>query len=193
MKATLHPLDDRTPGDESYRFQIREAGKTSQQQADEIEVENKCLIYHARGQCLEGGRYEITTYPETTSPDSTRFVPRVDLTPGAPPCGLCWDKINRESDIRKLVDRLTQYDFQSTATVKITGENREFQDAVIAACIESDCEADVSTVKGIVRQAIDIRRLQLDALPTDRRVEWSQQLTSEFLSTLRAYIGKKPE
>ena len=52
-----------------------------------------------------------------------------------------------EQSVRQLVDSITDYDFVHTATAEITGENREFQEAVIAVCLERQCEADVPTIK----------------------------------------------
>ena len=71
--------------------------------------------------------------------------------------------------------------------------NREFQEAVIATCIESKCAAEVATVKKVIEQAIEIRGIQLDELPVGRKMDWNDQLTTEFTSRLRAYIESEVE
>ena len=71
--------------------------------------------------------------------------------------------------------------------------NREFQEAVIATCIESRCAAEVAPIKKIVERAIEIRGSQVDKLPVEGKMDWNEQLTTEFTSRLRAYIEPEVE
>ena len=188
VKATLYRHDAWGPTPHAFRFENLGAGGTVEQRVDEIETESKCQVYQLSDECLEESRYESTGSAQTTSPNTTQFVDRMKLKPGSPPCGRCWDRISRAEDIKNLVDRLTRYDFRSTADAEITGANLEFQEAVIGVCITSHCNADVSTIKGIVEQAIEIRRLQLNYLSTDQKTAWPEHLVSDFSSSLSAYI-----
>ena len=105
----------------------------------------------------------------------------------------CWEIKQLQSDIRLLVDDITRYDLSTKATLKIQGMNREFQEAVIATCIESECAAEVGPIKKIVDTAIEIRAGQIDELPVGCKMDWNEQLTTEFTSKLRAYIESEVE
>ena len=188
MKANLYRHDAWGPTPHAFRFENLGAGGTVEQRVDELETESKCQVYQLWDECLEERRYESTGSAQTTSPNATQFVEGMELNSGTPPCGRCWDRISRAEDIRNLVDRLTRYDFRSTANAEITEENREFQEAVIGVCITSHCNADVSTIKGIVGQTIEIRHLQLNYLSTDQKTAWPKHLISDFSSSLSTYI-----
>ena len=92
-----------------------------------------------------------------------------------------------------LVDDITKYDLASEVTIEVTGSNREFQEAITEVCIESDCATDAATVKEIVTEAITIRRSQLSSVPVEHQAEWTEQLTTDFKSSLSAHIGAAPE
>lgn len=188
-KATLYRPNDFPPWPQTYLFESVKKGRTAKEQIAERETESRCLIYQTFNECREEPRYEIAAYSETVSPTTVNHYTRPDLRADAPSCSRCWDKMQRESDIRRLVDSITTYDLAATATVAITGEQKEFQEAVINACTESDCAADVPTIKKIVEQAIEIRRRQLETNPKEHETGWDEQGTADFVSALGAYIS----
>ena len=193
MKAMIFELNSFPPRPVSYLFQDRKVGTTAKKQADEIETEGKCLVYQTFRECLETNRYESSGHSETVAPGSVRHVPEFRLKGEAPQCIRCWEIKERQSDIRLLVDDITRYDLATTATIKITGGNREFQEAVIATCLECQCAAEVALVKNIVERAIEIRGSQLGNLPAGNKMDWTEELTSDFTSGLRAYIEAEAE
>ena len=168
------------------------------EQAEELEVESRCRVEqfqewrHLSG-CSEESRYDTTRYAETTAPGTTCFHTRVTPKPSAPPCSRCWERKSRERTINILVDDITKYGLASAATIEVTGSNREFQEAIMEVCIESDCATDAATVREIVTEAITIRRSQLSSVLVDHEAEWTEQLTTDFKSNLSAHIGAKAE
>ena len=191
VKATKFELKGFPPRPESYLFLNKRAGTTAKQQADAIESEGQCLVHQLFWQCLENPRYEISGSPETTAPGITRFLTQWKLIDEAPSCSKCWEVEERRNAIRLLVDGITNHDLATSATVEITGMNREFQEAVISTCIQSQCAAEVATVKKIIEQAIEIRSEQIASLPADNRREWTDQSTVDFKSSLSASISAK--
>lgn len=188
VKAKTFDLKGFPPSPEMYLFRTTKAGITAEQQVDEIETEGMCLVHQFFQQCLEAPRYEIGGRAETTAPGTTQFTTLSRLREDAPPCSRCWEVEDRRNNIRLLVDGITRHDLAATATSEITGTDREFQEAVIAICIERQCVAEVATVKKIVERAIEIRRSQLCHLPTDHKMDWTEELTKEFTACLHEYI-----
>ena len=95
------------------------------------------LVHQMFNQCLKADRYESSVYSKTTAPGATSHGTNFYLKEGIPQCSSCWDIRGRQSAIRLLVDDITRYDLATKATLEITGMNREFQEAVIAACLET--------------------------------------------------------
>ena len=193
VKATQFDLNGFPPRPKMYQFVSLKEGTTAKQQAVLLETESRCLVYQNFNECLKVHRYESRVYSETTAPGTTRHQTNYYLKEGAPQCSRCWDIKIRQSGIRQLVDDITKYDLRAIATLEMTGASREFQEAVISTCIECQCAAEVSVVKKIVERAIEIRRGQLGDLTVGDTMEWPEELTTEFASSLRAYIESETE
>ena len=193
VKATQYDAQSWPARAHSFVFQLPKANKPVLEEAEELETNNLCSIFQGfdLNQCPTGPRYERGGYANTTSPRRTDFVVTTHLIEGAPPCGRCWGLEHRERDIRQLVESITKYDLGNVATKEITGENGEFQIAVINVCTESNCSEEAALVKQIVEQAIRIRRQQLESVDQKRQTEWSKQLAEEFSSRLSAYVTRK--
>lgn len=186
------------PSVETYLFLHREPGKTIEEQAEEVTSESRCRVeqfpvWRDMSSCSEETRFDIVGNSETTAPGTTIHSTKVTLKPKVPPCKRCWMRKQRKSDIRQLVDSITEYDLSHAAPVKITGMNQEFQESVIEVCIASRCSSDTKTVKEIVEQAIKIRANQIANVPVGHEAEWTGQLTENFTSSLRTYIQTKLE
>lgn len=198
-RAELYRLSNTWPANiEIYLFLRRRPGKTIEEQVEEEEVESRCRVeqfppWRPQSSCLEESRYDTVEHAETTGPGATSFRSQVTRKPSAPPCSRCWVRAERERDIPMLVDSITKYDLAQIATIEICGRNQEFQEAVAAVIIESDCAADASTVREIVGQAITLRRNQLNTIPREDKEEWTEELTTDFKSKLTTLIGAKPE
>ena len=173
-----------------YLFESVKMGASAKEQAAERETENHCLIYQTFRECREKPRYEITEYSETVSPTTVTHRTRPILRSDAPSCAKCWDKIQRDSDIHRLVDSITTYDLAGTITMAITGEQKEFQEAVIKTCIETECAADVPTIKKILERGLEIRLQQLELMSPEHQVAWDEQATEEFIIELGSFIKK---
>ena len=193
VKATKFELNGFPPRPELFLFSIVKEGTTAKQQAEEIETDSQCLVNQIFRQCLRADRYDSRVHSETTGPGRVSHGNKYHLKGDAPPCNRCWEIKQLQSDIRLLVDDITRYDLATKATQTIQGMNREFQEAVIATCIESQCAAVVGLIKKIIEQAIEIRGIQLDELPVGHEMDWNEQLTTEFTSRLRAYIESEEE
>ena len=193
VKANGFSVNGFPPSPEWYLFLNRKAGTTPKQQADVIETDGKCLVHQSFQQCLEAPRYEIGGYAETTAPGTTQFFTQSRLRDDAPPCSRCWDIETRWNNIRLLVNSITSHDLAPTATIDITGINQEFQEAIIATCMESKLAAEVANVKKVVEQAIEIRSNQIAKVPEGKEGEWTDQSTEEFKSILNASISAELE
>ena len=193
VKATKFELNGFPPRPEFYLFVSLKEGTTAKQQADLLETDSQCLGHQIFNQCLKADRYETSVHSETTAPGTTSHGTNFHLKEGAAQCSRCWDIRGRQSHIRLLVDDITRYDLSTKATLEITGMNREFQEAVIVSCLESQCAAEVAPVKGIVERATEIRGSQLGCLPAGHKTDWTEELTTGFISSLSAYIKSKIE
>ena len=189
VKATKFELNGFPPRPELYVFLCLKKGTTARQQADLIETDSQCLVHQIFNQCLKADRYESSVCSETTAPGTTSHRTNYPFERRYPHsvvvAGILGDA---RVHIRLLVDDITRYDLATKATLEITGMNREFQEAVIAACSESQCAAEVAPVRGIVERAIEIRGSQLGSLPAGQKTDWTEELTIGFLSSLSAYI-----
>ena len=194
VKTTTFKLDNFPPSPQFYLFAGKKAGTSAKQQANEIETESMCLVHQLFQECLEAPRYEIGGRAETTAPGTVQFFTQSKLREGVLPCIRCWEIKTRRNNIRMLVNDITKHDLRTSATLEITGANQEFQEAVIAACVESQCVAEVAVIKKIVERAIEIRAGQIANMPTDldHETEWTEQLTADFASSLRLYIEIEP-
>ena len=177
----------------SYVFQILKTNESAREEAEKLEANSLCSIFQKFPfhQCPTGPRFIWGSYAETTSPGTTTFGSTTRVIEGAPPCGRCWELEPRERNMRLLVENITKHDLRQIATREITGENGEFQRAVITVCTESNCLEEAEPVREIVKQAIDIRRKQLEIVDQSQQTEWTQQLTENFSSCLSAYIKEK--
>ena len=193
VKATKFGLNGFPPTPELYTFVSTKEGMTAKQQTDQIETDSQCLVHQIFKECLEADRYEGSVHSETTAPGTVSHATKFHLKQDAAQCSRCWEIKERRSNIKLLVDDITKYDQKGKATLETTGMNREFQEAVIATCMESPCAAEVATVKKIVERAIQIRESQLANWPVRSKMDWTQELTAEFTSTLRAYIEAEVE
>ena len=174
-----------------YLFKTPRKNGSAPEEANEIETDGKCAAYQLSRQCRIGPRHEGRRYAETTEPGRTTFRSELWLKECAPPCEKCWEKEILERGIRLLVEDITRYDLADIATTEITGENEEFQEAVIAVCTDKKCPAEAAPIKEIVRQAIEIRRRQLGSVTTNPQTEWSEQSTKGFSDCLCTYIDGK--
>ena len=177
----------------SYVFQILKTNESAREEAEKLETNSLCAIVQKFNihQCPTGPRYTWGSYAETTSPGTTTFGSTTQEIEGAPPCGRCWELERRERNIRLLVEDITKHDLRHITTREITGENGEFQRAVITVCTESNCLEEAQPVREIVRQAIDIRRKQLDFVDLSQQTEWTEPMVKDFSSCLSAYIKEK--
>ena len=179
-----------------YWFLFPEPGKSIEEQADDFEVEQRCRVeqfpaWRDISSCSESSRFDIAGFSETTAPRERTFGTRVTLKSNAPPCRRCWERKDREENMSLLVDSITKYDLADLTSTEITGDNQEFQTAVTAVLVDSDCPVDAPTVREIVKDAIAIRRNQLNTNSAGNREEWTQQLIKEFKSNLDSQIRAK--
>lgn len=198
-KAKLYELSyNWPPRAETYFFSSPEPGWNIEEQADHAEAESRCraeqfTAWRDSSSCSEEPRFDVANFAETTAPGATTFHTRVTSKPNAPPCRRCWEGKGREQNISMLVDGITKHDLSDLTPTEITGNNQEFQQAVTAVLIDSDCPADASAVKEVVAHAITVRRNQLNAVSAANKEEWTEQLTAEFKSSLSSQISAKAE
>ena len=190
VKAARYEQAGFPPAPFDYVFQLSKTSKSARDEANDIETNSACAVYRSFHQCLKEPRYERQGYAETTDARTTIFGTQTRLKEGALPCERCWEEEGRKRDIRLLVENITKYDLADTATREVTGDNGEFQEAVIAVCTESKCLAETASVKEIVKRAIEIRRKQTRLVAPDSQPEWTKQTTEDFSACLTTYIKK---
>ena len=193
VKARLYDEAGFPPSPLAYLFQRPQANRSAREEAKDIEINSQCAIYQTWQECPMEPRYERKGYSETVDPRTVRYGTQTWLKEGAPPCAQCWEKKSRETDIRGLVENITKHDYAETATGVITGANCEFQEAVIKVCIENNRVAELKTIKEIVKNAIQIRRNQLELVAPDQQLEWTEQSTEEFSASLSVYINEEAQ
>ena len=191
VKATRYDLGSWPPDPMKYLFKTPGKNGSAREEANGIETNSICAAYQLSRQCRIGPRHEPRDHAETTEPGSTTLRREAWLKECAPPCEKCWEKEILERDIRLLVGSITKYDLADIATTEITGENEEFQEAVIAVCTDKKCPAEAAPIKEIVRQAIEIRRRQLGSVTTNPQTEWTEQSTKGFSDCLCTHIDGK--
>ncbi len=188
VKAERYSLDSWPPEPIEYYFVTVGADRSACEVATEIQSNEKCLIYQKLSLCPRPPRFEPKHSAETISINETRFRTRFPLMHQAPPCELCWEDEYRERDIRILVDKITKYDLAQVATPEITGTNRELQEVVSEACIESQCPAEVKYIKPVVELAIDTRKRQIASCASGAQFEWQQGEKESLISTIEDFI-----
>ena len=188
VKAKVYGRTGWPPEVLAYRFSVRRTSEPVSSEAEALETEDMCRIYQGHGMCPMELRYEYEGYSETLSARQTDHRTRVSLKDSARPCGRCWETETRENDMRVLVTNITRYDLASSATSEITGENREFQNAVFEVCLRSGVATEAPAVRRIVERGIEIRQEQLQCTCDGMAGEWTEQVTTDFRDAVRAYI-----
>lgn len=191
VKANVHGATFWPPEVVDYRFSVRRTSEPVSSEADALETESMCQICLRYGMCSIDARYEYESYSETLSARQTDHLTHVSLKDSAPPCGRCWETETRETDMWVLVTNITRYDLAPSATHEITGENREFQDAVIEVCLRSGVATEAPTVRRIVERGIGIRQEQLQCTCDGMAGEWTEQMTTDFRDAIRAYVQEE--
>ena len=188
MKAIRYSVNSWPPKPEFYHFGLVSADSSASEEAVKVETNAKCRAYQSFRFCPKPSRFDYQQFAETVSPRETRINNTFLLKDTAPPCDLCWEEKNRERDIRILVDNITNYDLADIAPLEITGINGEFQEAVSDSCIECQYEAEVSLIKPVIKQAIDIRQRQIAPCASRFEYEWRQGEKEELAAALKEYI-----
>ena len=174
-----------------YSFVLAKAEESACEVAETIETNDHCIAYQFTDQCRIESRFVADRVAETLSAKEVVFRTNFILKDTAPPCELCWEKDSRERDIRNLVESIIKNDLASVATQEITGTNGEFQEAVVTACIESQCLAEADPIREVVKQAIDFQR-ERNALSTSRLQQESLQGEhQELVAALKEYISSQ--
>ena len=163
------------------------------QTADEFETDGMCRAYQGFHECPAGLRFDAQVVRETVSIREQQTRTYFPLKDAPPPCGRCWEKADRDRAVELLVNSITEHDLLESATVVITGENGEFQNAIISMCYEGQWEADIPTIKRVVSHAIEIRREQITKGGAIPSAEWTDRITAEFSDALRAFIRAELE
>ena len=88
---------------ESYYFQVVSANSSAYEEVANIETNNMCAVYQSMQICPRESRFEIRRIAETVSPSKTNIMTSRHLMSSALPCEVCWEKEDRERDIRRLV------------------------------------------------------------------------------------------
>ena len=187
-KAKRYSVNSWPPNPETYDFVAVNADESACEEAVRRETNDKCAAYQALDLCPRPPRFEPQHIAETVSPKETRFLTTYPLKDMAPPCELCWEKEYRERDIRALVDNITRYDLAGIATAEITGTNGELQKAIAETYIESQCPAEATLIKPVVKQAIEIRQRQIARYTSRSQYEWREGELEELVVTLKEYI-----
>ena len=180
VKANRFAVNSWPPNPESYVFVAVDANESAYEEVFRMETNGKCVAYQAFSLCPMPPRFEPKQTAETVSPRETRFQTTYPLKDMAPPCELCWEKENRERDIRILVDKITKYDLASIATVEITGTDGEFQKAIAEMCVESQYPAEASLIKPVVKLAVDVRQRQIACCTSRMQCERRQAEKEEL-------------
>ncbi len=192
VKATRYSPNQWPPRPQAFWFEAVDADRCAREEAARIEANSKCLAYQSPlVRCSQPTRFEFQAYAQTLSPASVRHGTTYRLKDKAPPCELCWEKEVQERDIRNLVDNITKYDLADMASPAITGTNGEFQKVVADACIESQCSADVDSVKVVVTLAIELRRKQIAPCAVRSRDEWRLGEKEELVAALKDHIDSQ--
>lgn len=192
VKAKRYSFKSWPPKPEYYHFGPIRIGSSACEEADKVEINDRCLAYQFFRYCPKPSRFDSRRVAETISPSKTEIKYTYPLKDAAPQCDLCWEEENRERNIRTLVDNITEYDLADAAPLEITGANRELQQAVSDACIECRCKAEANLVKQLVEQAIDIRQRQVASCAQRLQYEWRQGEKEELAAALKEYIKRQP-
>ena len=172
-----------------YDFKLVNADQPGCEEAIRLETIDHCAAYQSVQLCPRESRFELRASWETISPNRREMKSAYVLKDTAAPCELCWVKDERMQDIEKLVESITKYDLAAIATLEITGTNGELQDAVVTACVESQCPANPDPIKRVVEKAIDIRKENAGPDSSRPKHEWQQDEQQELVVTLKEYIS----
>ena len=188
VKVIRYSVESWPPNPKAYDFVTVEPHESACEEALRIETNDKCVAFQFFDYCPRPTRFEPQRTVETVSPRKTRFQTVYPLKDMAPPCELCWEKEDRERDIRALVDNITKYDLANIAPPEITGTKGELQKTIAETCIESQCQAEAKLIKTVVKQAIEIRQRQIDRFTSRLQYEWREGEKEELVETLREFI-----
>ena len=188
VKAIKYDPMSWPPRPEIYLFIVRNTRHTVSEEAFTIETNSKCAAYQKTVKCSQPDRFELRSYAETVSARETQFKSFYQLREGASPCERCWEKEERENEIRMLVDNITKYDLAGLIASGIKGENGEFKAAIVDECIMSECTSDPVLIRSVVTKAVELRKNQLARHPAPGRNEWINGETEEFMMALKKYI-----
>ena len=191
MKVKRYSVNSWPPEPETYVFSTLDADQSACEEVLRIETNDKCSAYQHLDLCPRPSRFETQNSAETVSPGNIRFRKTLWIKHMAPPCEQCWEKEDREWDIRTLIDNITKYDLADVATLDITGTNGEFQEAIADICIESQCPAEANFMRSVVKQAIKIRQRQIASCTSRLCFEWRQGEEEELVATLNEFIKRQ--
>ena len=172
----------------NYLFWPPRADWTPAEEAHEFETNGKCRAYQSSNVCPVGERFDVRIIRETVSIRERQYHATFPLKDSATQCERCWHTVARAQIIQSLVNSITEHDLSDDATIEITGENQEFQKAVIAVCCRGQWEPGIPIVRGVVQRGIQIRRQQLVTSGLGESTDWTEQLTSDFSTALSAHI-----
>ena len=192
IKAIQYSVMSWPPRSEIYRFSARNTELTVSEETFIIETNSKCAAYQAVPKCSQPDRIEWESHAETVSARKTQIKNTYKVKEGASPCERCWEKEERESDIRVLVANIVKYDLADLVTREISGENGEFKAAIVGACIGSQCAAEPDMIRTVVTKAVELRKQQMALRRSPGRHEYSNEETDELKATLKEYIESLP-
>ncbi len=188
IKAIQYSVMSWPPRPEIYLFTASNTVHNVSEKALKIESESKCAAYQNLGNCPRAARFEWRRHEETVSVRMTHIKNTYQLVEGAFPCERCWEKEERENDIRILVDKITKYDLASLVTSEINGGNGEFKAAIVDACIRSQCAAEPDMIRRVVTKAVELRKNQMAQRPSPQGYEWRNGETDELAVALKEHI-----
>ena len=189
VKARRYDAMSWPPRPETFLFVARNTDHTVSEEVLTIETNSKCAAYQGSATCSQPGRFAWRSHAETVSIRTTHIKNTYQLVEGASPCERCWEKEERENNIRILVDKITKYDLASLVTSEINGGNGEFKAAIVDACIRSQCAAEPDMIKRVVTKAVELWKNQMAQRPSPQGYEWRNGETDELAVALKEHIG----
>ena len=190
-KATGYELDHWPTRPNRYIFEAVSADESAHEKAEREETNSLCVAYQYGNLCRREIRFDFRHIAETVAPNRVTHFIAHPLKDAAPPCKLCWEKDQQKRDIRNLVESIMRYDLAYEATEEITGDNGKFQEAVVTACIESQCPAEPDLIREVVKQAIEIRQGHTAQDISRPKHEWSPDEHQELVAALKKYISSR--
>ena len=190
-KAKRYDVNAWPPRAFRYDFEAFVSVEAAHEEVVKIETTDYCVIYQLFEYCRRETRFDFRHIAETVAPNRVTHNTAYVLKDAAPSCELCWEKDQQERDIRNLVENITKYDLAYEATENITGTEGELQEAVITACIESQCPAEPDLIREEVKQAIEIRQGHTAQDVSRPKHEWSPDEHQELVAALKKYISSQ--